>query len=183
MNSALKKDFKRLKSNTEKVQEFVEVLEQDHSVDAGGRQQRDLTQLASRIVTLDFDLRTMLLDCAVLGRQSGKKRNWPLINSLHRSLDIMHNLLNDLNSIKPSLERANVEPSNLRHLFSDWIRFKKSVRDMQVSLQHTHMRRKMTDGRMKNAFVTSKAKAGSSASLTGLGVSSKAQNLTLFSVA
>jgi hypothetical protein len=168
--------------NTEKVQEFVEVLEQENPLDAGGRQ-RDLTQLASRIVHLDFDLRTMLLDCAVLGRQSGKKRNWPLINSLHRSLDIMHNLLNDLNCIKPSLDRANLEPSNLRHLFSDWFRFKKSVRDMQISLQHTHMRRKMTDGGMKNAFKASNAKAEPSVSLGGLGVSSNGQNLTLFSVA
>ena len=182
MNSALKKDFKRLKLNTEKVQELVEVLEQENSLDAGERQ-TDLTQLASRVVHLDSDLRTMLLDCAVLGRQAGKKRNWPLIYSLHRSLDIMHNLLNDLNSIKPSLERANVEPSNLRHLFNDWTRFKKSVRDMHISLQHTHMRRKMTDGGMKNAFKTSKAKAGPSASLGGLGVSSKVQSLTLFSVA
>jgi len=182
VNSALKRDFKRLKLNTEKVQAFVEVLEQENSADAGGRQ-RDLTQLASRIVHLDFDLRTMLLDCAVLGRQSGKKRHWPLINSLHRSLDIMHNLLNDLNSIKPSLERANVEPSNLRHLFNDWIRFKKSVCDMQIPLQHTRMRRKMRDGGMKSAFSTPQAKAGPSASLGGFGVSSKAQNLTLFSVA
>jgi hypothetical protein len=140
----MKKDFKRLMLDTDKVQEYVEVLGQVNAVDAGGRRQSDLTQLASRIVHLDFDLRTMLLDCAILGRQYWKKHNLPLINSLHCSLDIMHHLLNDLSSIKPTLKKASVEPSNLRQLFKDWIRFKKSVSDMQIFLQHFNMRRKMT---------------------------------------
>ncbi len=128
----------------DKVQEYVEVLGEGNGVHAGERRQRDLTQLASRIVHLDFDLRTMLLDCAILGRQYWKKHNVPLINSLHCSLAIMHNLLNDLNRIRPTLKKANVEPSTLRQLFKDWIRFKKSVGDMQISLQHFNTRRKMT---------------------------------------
>ncbi len=144
MNSLMKKDFKRLMLDTDKVQEYVEVLGQGRAVDAEEKGQRDLTQLASRIVHLDFDLRTMLLDCAILGRQYWKRHNLPLINSLHYSLDIMHHLLNDLNSIKPTLKKASVEPSNLRQLFKDWIRFKKSVSDMQIFLQHFDMRRKMT---------------------------------------
>jgi len=144
LNSVMKKDFERLMLNTDKVQEYVEVLGQRRAVDAGGGLQRDLTQLASRIVHLDFDLRTMLVDCAILGRQYWKKHNLPLINSLHRSMDIMHHLLNDLNCIKPTPKKASVEPSNLRQLFKDWVRFKKSVSDMQISLQHINMRRKMT---------------------------------------
>jgi hypothetical protein len=116
----MKKDFKRLMLDTDKVQEYVEVLGQGRAVDAEEKGQRDLTQLASRIVHLDFDLRTMLLDCAILGRQYWKRHNLPLINSLHYSLDIMHHLLNDLNSIK------------------------QSVSDMQIFLQHFDMRRKMT---------------------------------------
>jgi len=67
-----------------------------------------------------------------------------MINRLHYSLEIMHHLLNDLNSIKPNLKKASLEPWNLRQLFNDWIRFKKSVIDMQLSLQYIDMRRKMS---------------------------------------
>jgi len=143
LNSVMKKDFKRLMLDTDEVQEYVEVLGQGNAVDAGGGRQRDLTQLASRIVHLDFDLRTMLLDCAILGRQYWKTHNLPLIHSLHRSLDIMHHLLNDLNRIQPTLMEASVESSDLRNIIENWIRFKKSVINLQISLQHLGMKRKM----------------------------------------
>jgi len=144
VNSLFKKDFKRLILDADKVQECVDVLGQGNAFDAERQRQQDLTQLASRIVHLDFDLRTMLLDCAILGRQYWKKHNLPMINRLHYSLEIMHHLLNDLNSIKPNLKKASLEPWNLRQLFNDWIRFKKSVIDMQLSLQYIDMRRKMS---------------------------------------
>jgi hypothetical protein len=144
LNSVLKKDFRRLMLDTDKVQECVEVLGQGNGVDAGGRPQRDLTQLASRMVHLDFDLRTILLDCMILGRHYWKRHNLPLIFSLHCSLAIMHNLLSELNRIQPTVDQAGLEPSILRHLFNDWVRFKRSVINMQISLQHINMRRKMT---------------------------------------
>jgi hypothetical protein len=143
MSSVLKKDFKRLILDTVKVQKYVEDLGEEREADAGGRPKQDLTPLASWIVQLDFDLRTMLLDCAILGRQYWKTHNLPLIKSLHCSLDIMHHLLNDLNSISPGLETASLGPPNLRRFLKDWIRFKKSVINLQISLQHLGMRRKM----------------------------------------
>jgi hypothetical protein len=36
LNSVIKKDFKRLMLDTDKVQEYVEVLGQGNAVDAGG---------------------------------------------------------------------------------------------------------------------------------------------------
>ena len=128
--------------DTDKVQKYIEMLGQEKSVNAGGPQQRDLTQLGSLIIRLDFDLRTMLLDCAILGRHYWKKHNLPLLNSLHRSLAIMHNLFNDLNNFKPILKKASIEPSNLRPLVMNWVRFRSSVSDMRISLQHFNMRRK-----------------------------------------
>ena len=91
MNSILKKDFRRLMLDAGKVQECVETLEQEeNSVRAGGRAQSDLTQLASRIVYLEFDLRAILLDCVVLGRHYWKRHNLPLILSLHSALGVTH---------------------------------------------------------------------------------------------
>ncbi len=141
MNSVLKRDFKKFMVDTDKAQEYIEVLRHKNAVHAMGRQ-RDLTQLASHIIRLDFDLSAMLLDCFILGRQYWKKHDLPLINSLHCSLAIMHNLFNDLNRVKPTLMEAGIEPSDLRQLFMDWIRFIESVNDMQISLQHSNMRRK-----------------------------------------
>jgi hypothetical protein len=129
--------------DTDKVQECLEALGQGNGVNAGRQPQRDLTQLASGMVHLDFDLRTILLDCVILGRHYWKGHNLPLIFSLHCSLAIMHNLLSDLNRIQPSLDKASLGPSTLRDLFNNWIRFRRSIRDMQISLQHTHMRRKI----------------------------------------
>jgi hypothetical protein len=142
----MKKDFKRLVLDTVKVEEYADVLGQENAIHAGEERQRDLSYLASRIVHLDFDLRTMLVDCAILGRQYWKKHHLPLINSLHRSLDIMHQLLIDLNRIQPAAKNASVDPSTLRNLLNDWIRFKKSVADMEIALQLPPMRRKMTWG-------------------------------------
>jgi hypothetical protein len=142
LNSVLKRDFEKFMVDTDKVQEYIEVLRQENTVYAMGRRQRDLTQLTSHIIRLDFDLSAMLLDCFILGRQYWKKHDLPLINSLHCSLAIMHNLFNDLNRAKPTLREASVEPSDLRQLFMDWIRFKKSVSDMRIYLQHSNMRRK-----------------------------------------
>ncbi|MBW1783702.1 MAG: hypothetical protein JRL30_23555 [Deltaproteobacteria bacterium] len=144
MNSVLKNDFNRLMLDRDKVQEQIAALEPGNGHRAGGPRHSDLTPLASRMVHLDFDLRTMLLDCAILGRHYWKSHNMPLINSLHSSLAIMHNLLHNLSRIQPTLKQASVEPATLRRLSRDWVRFKKSVSDMQISLQHFNMRRKMT---------------------------------------
>jgi len=144
LNSLLKNDFKKFMLDTDKVQKYIEMLGQKKCVNAGRPQQRDLTQLGSLIVRLDFDLRTMLLDCAILGRQYWKKHNVHLLNSLHRSLTIMYNLFNDLNNLKPTLKETSIEPSNLRSFVMNWARFRNSVSGMRISLQHFDMRRKIT---------------------------------------
>jgi len=144
LNSLLKNDFKKFILDTDQVQKYIEMLGQKKCVSAGGPQQRDLTQLGSLIVRLDFDLRTMLFDCAILGRQYWKKHNVPLLNSLHRSLTIMYNLFNDLNNLKPTLKETSIEPSNLRSFVMNWARFRNSVSGMRISLQHFDMRRKIT---------------------------------------
>lgn len=156
MSSVMKKDFNRLVQNTVKVEEYVYVLGQENAIHTGEERQRDLSYLASRIVHLDFDLRTMLVDCAVLGRHYWKKHHLPLINSLHRSLNIMHQLLIDLNRIQAGAKKSSADLSNLRNLVNDWIRFKKSVADMEIALQLPPMRRKMTWGqRMAPSMLTS----------------------------
>lgn len=144
MNSILKKDFRRLMLDAGKVQECVEALEQEeNSVRAGGRAQGDLTQLASRIVHLEFDLRAILLDCVVLGRHYWKRHNLPLILSLHSALGVTHDLISHLSRIEPSLDKAILEPSALRDLLNHWIQLKGSFRDLQISLKRPQLRRKM----------------------------------------
>lgn len=142
MNSVLKKDFKRLMMDTLKAQACIELLAQGSGANTSEGRKRDMMQLASRIVHLDFDLRTMLLDCAILGRRYWKAHNLPLINSLHYSLEIIVELLNDLNGMEPAVRKKEVKSLVLQQFQTDWMRFKRSVRDMQASLQYFHMRRK-----------------------------------------
>ena len=128
--------------NAEKVQEDLEMLEQNHAVRKRKHQQNDLRQLIEHVKNLEFNVATMLSDCVSLGRQYWKGHNLPLIHSLRRSNAIMNRVFKDLKRIRAAPGVACINTSEFRQMVMDWGRFKKSINGIQKSVKYTRGRRK-----------------------------------------
>jgi hypothetical protein len=138
----LRKDIRKLKLDSEKVQRGMDMLEHDYAAWAMQSQQNDLTQLIENLKHLECDVSTMLSDWVFLDRQYWKDHNLPLIDSLHQSFTTMNTLCNDLKAIRLALSETHSNPSDFQQLVIDWGRLKKSIDQTQSLVQHPQKRRK-----------------------------------------
>jgi hypothetical protein len=144
VSAILRRDIRQLILDVEEIQRRFDMLEQDQSV-SGMQCQRNkshLAELIDHLKQLEFDLSTIRLDCESLGRRYWKDRNLSLINSLHGSFATMDTLFSDLRKLRNTLGEVCINPSGLQRLVVDWARFKKSIEQVQKSVQHRQKRRK-----------------------------------------
>lgn len=142
MHPILQRDIKQLMMDAAQIQKGLEMLIYNHTAWARERQQMDLMQLIEHVKRLELDLSTILSGCVFLGRQYWKDHNLRLIESLHRSCDIMNNLFQDFNSIRTALNEGRINHSHLRQLIIDWGRLRESIYETQEWMKYPQRRRK-----------------------------------------
>lgn len=142
MHPILRRDIKQLMMDAEQIQKGLEMLMYNHTAWAREPQQMDLTQLIEHVKRLELDLSTILSGCVFLGRQYWKDHNLRLIESLHRSCDIMNSLFQDLNSIRTAMNEGRFNNSHLRPLIIDWGRLRESIYETQEWMKYPQRRRK-----------------------------------------
>ena len=128
--------------DAEQIQKGLEMLVYNHTALAKERQQMDLTQLIESFKRVELDLSTILSGCVFLGRQYWKDHNLQLMESLHRSCDVMRSLLQDLDKIRTAMNKERINDSAFRQLIMDWGRLKESIYRTQECMEYSQRRRK-----------------------------------------
>ena len=142
MRSILRRDIDKLSVGAEEVEKNLETLARNHTASASGGQIKDLMQLIEHIKRLETDMSTILCDFAFQGRQYQKEHNLKLIHNIHYSCNILNNLNDDIKKIMNAIKKSGIYHFELQKLFKDWNRFKKSIRQVQKSVQFLPRRRK-----------------------------------------
>jgi hypothetical protein len=128
--------------DVEEVQRDLEMLEHDPEPRVIKSKKGDGILFNKHIKKVELDLDVMLTDSFSLGRQFWKDHNLLLINSIRRSIVIMNSMFNDIEQVGKVLYEANTDASDVRQLVIRWNRLKKSIYQIQKSIQYPVRRKK-----------------------------------------
>jgi len=142
MRTILRKDINKLTVGAEEVEKNLELLARSYTARATGQQIKELTHLIEQLKRLETDMSTILCDCAFSGRQYQREHNLKLIRSIHYSCGILTDLNDEIKRIRNSFKKSDIYYLERHRLFKDWNRFKKSIRQVQKSVQFLPQRRK-----------------------------------------
>lgn len=142
MRPILRTDIKKLTVGAEEVDKNLEMFVRNNTVRVGGIRMNDLMKLIEHIKRLETDMSAILSDCVFPGRHYRKEHNLKLIHSIHYSCDILTNLNDDIKRIRNAFKTSRIHHFEIQRFFKDWNRFKKSIKQIQKSVQLLPQRRK-----------------------------------------
>ena len=126
-----RKSFEETFSDTNKVKQGLEVLEKDHATWTKDREREDLVDILEEIKGLEFDVSTLMGDCASLNQM---KRNNGIKDGLHKAFKGLNILFEDLKKVRNEIDQSYLRQQELDQLEIDWARFRKTVEQIQEGL-------------------------------------------------
>lgn len=110
MDLIVKRDIQKLMTDTEQVNQLVEVLEQNHSIRAREHVEKNLEKFMKHAKQLELDVSMMMIDRLTFIRNEQGK-----------------GVIEDLKKVRLDLSEANFHPKELGQLEIDWGRFMKRI--------------------------------------------------------
>jgi hypothetical protein len=134
MNAIIHKDSDRLTAHAERIRQGLETLEQDCSVWARMREEKDLLDLMEDLKGVEMDVSLMLTDCISAGCQCGEEAPKVVFHDLREIFGCLDTLFNGLKKARVQLDNAYIHSTILDHLEIDYGRFRKLLGKVQRHL-------------------------------------------------
>jgi hypothetical protein len=134
MNAATHRDSDRLVAHAERIKEGLQRLEQDCSVWAIKREEKDLLDLMENLKGVEMDVCLLLMDCASAGRPCGEEAPKAIFHDLHEIFACLAALFDGLKQARLQLGNAYIHDAILDHLEIDYGRFSKLIGKVQRHL-------------------------------------------------
>jgi hypothetical protein len=134
MNAIIHRDSDRLIAHAERIKQGLQTLEQDCSVWARMREEKDLLDLMGDLKGVEMDVSLMLTDCISAGCQCGEEAPKVVFHDLREIFACLDTLFNGLKKARLQLDEAYIHSAMLDHLEIDYGRFRKLIGKVQRHL-------------------------------------------------
>ncbi len=119
-----KEDIKKLKGDNHRLALRLRELEQDHAAWALKREERDIQELMNLLQQLEMDVNVMAGNCFSLQNRKDGDGFGQVLHNAYVHLNI---LFEDVKKARIDLEKAYIQPQELRQMEIDWGKLRKTV--------------------------------------------------------
>jgi len=128
----MRRDIRQLALDAQKIQGYVDVLEQDQEAWARKREANDVTQLIEQAKQLEFNVRIIMSDCLSISCRDSDKE---LIDDLHQAFACLNTLFNDLKQMRTDLNESYIRPGEIKQLGITSGKFSKTIAQVRMHLE------------------------------------------------
>jgi hypothetical protein len=132
MNALIHRDSDGLTAHAERIKQGLQRLEQDCSVWARKRQEKDLVDLMEDFKGVQNGVNLMLTDCICARSQHGAEAAKSVFDDLCEILCCLDPLFNVLKKARMQLDEAYIHPAILDRLEIEYGRFRKLIGTLQT---------------------------------------------------
>jgi len=132
VESTMGEDIRRLMKDNDRLRSRLERLEQDHAAWALSREEKDIRELMDLLQQIEVDVNEMACDCFSL---KSRKDGDGFGQALHNAYVHLNILFEDVKKARMDLERAYIQPKELRQMEIDWGKLRKTVGEIAHHLR------------------------------------------------
>jgi hypothetical protein len=134
MNAVIHRDSESLMAHAERIKKDLQRLEQDCSMWARNREEKDLVDLMEDLKGVEMDVCLLLTDCTSAGRPCREEAPKAVFHDLHEIFACLDTLFDNLKKARLQLGKAYIHDAVLDHLEIDYGRFSKLTGKLQRHL-------------------------------------------------
>ncbi len=132
MEPVLKRDVEKLLNDTQRVEQGLEVLENDHAVWAGDREREDVVDILEGVKGLEYDVSTLMGDCV---SSSNVNQGNVMMGDFNQAFKGLNILFEDFKTVRKEIDQSYTNQARLEQVEIDWSRFRKTVEQIRKGVQ------------------------------------------------